>query len=71
MKTPAAHIYKVRGSHLPDRKFYTPWHPVRRVNHKVENDDSLWNLVVVALLAALIFIALVILPEILNWIFPT
>lgn len=71
MKTSAPHIYKVRYPNVSNKKFYTPWHPVRRDERRAENDDSIWNLVVVGLLAALIFVALVVLPGVLNWIFPT
>lgn len=71
MKTTAAHIYKVKIPHVSEKRFYTPWHPVRRVERKPDKDDSLSSLVIVGLLAALIFISLVVLPGILNWIFPT
>lgn len=64
-------MHKARYSHFPVTKYQTTWHRTRKEERKVGKHDLLWNIVMIGVLAALILTSLVILPTILNWIFPT
>ena len=72
MKATSSHVHKMRYAHFPEKRVHVSIpRRGRFVQRATETDDSVWNIIVAVVLALLIFISLVILPTLLNWIFPT